>query len=537
MTYSIQEDCNSCGSCWPECPNGAIKPESEGEGYWIDPTLCNNCRDLEVPRCIEACSIGSLAPLPPKKGRYKSTLLPATILDLFLNRKTTPFASSMVVWEACNVLAQRQSLPWQTDSDGTLCYSRPVHRGKGEIQFRLAADPEPETAVPMTQEIAMAAIADFDIRAACVHLIFAAYAVIANCPWEETIVLNNQHIEQYLGLDKRKDLTKLDKLTLIKDLVYQSCRLLVAIDWPRQGKVKSFMLNEHPVWHLLETQYHFEEDVQGCRHLIGLEFTVQAGTWVKYFLNKREYRRQTAFYQYGTLPQTLLTEIMSNWQQHEGATRLLLWLLFKLRLGGDQRLKVRTLLQIAYGEDRVKEATTVRGSHKRLLKTFESDLETIYDHGLKPLFDPETYPLDIQPLWVKAAAIPDNADDALEFWTDDANQALSLTDTAPRDKWQRLLNARLLGFELPEEWQQTVRRRTPKHRRQQSQSHASTSAEHLSGSDINAARRYRNLTQRALANRLGKSQSWIRDIEKGRFNINAEDLALLRQVLDIKTEA
>jgi hypothetical protein len=38
---------------------------------------------------------------------------------------------------------------------------------------------------------------------------------------------------------------------------------------------------------------------------------------------------------------------MNNLQQHEGATRLLLWLVFKLRLGGDQRLKVSTLLQIA----------------------------------------------------------------------------------------------------------------------------------------------------------------------------------------------
>jgi ribosome-binding protein aMBF1 (putative translation factor) len=89
---------------------------------------------------------------------------------------------------------------------------------------------------------------------------------------------------------------------------------------------------------------------------------------------------------------------------------------------------------------------------------------------------------------------------------------------------------RLLGFELSEEWQQTVRLRTPKHRHQQSQSHAATSPEYLLSSDINAARRYHNLTQRALANRLSKSQSWIRDIAKGWFNINAEDLALLLEV-------
>ncbi|KAB1989635.1 hypothetical protein, partial [Haemophilus parainfluenzae] len=88
--------------------------------------------------------------------------------------------------------------------------------------------------------------------------------------------------------------------------------------------------------------------------------TLRAGIWAKHFLNQRDYGRQIAFYQYGTLPQSLLFEVMSNWQQHEGAIRLLLWLLFKLRLGGDQRVTVRTLLRVAYGEARLQQATTVR---------------------------------------------------------------------------------------------------------------------------------------------------------------------------------
>ena len=528
MTYTIKDDCIVCDNCQPECPNGAIKPEAEREGYWIDPTLCDGCPDVEIPRCVAVCSAGSLAPLQPKKGRRKSTLLPPAIPAIFLNGKTTSFASSMVVWEACNILAQRQ--PWQTDADGQLCYRRAVHRGRGEMRFRLAADVESDLPIPMATDKVAQAIAQFDIRAACAHLIFAAYAVTVDCPWEEPFVLNDQHFERYLGLDKRKDLTKLDKLTLIKDLVYQACQLLVALDWPRQGKVKAFSLDEQPVWRLLNVEYYFEEDAQGYRHLIGLGFTVRAGIWAKHFLNKRECRRQTAFYQYGSLPQSLLIEVMSNWQQHEGGVRLLLWLLFKLRLGGDHRLTVRTLLHIAYGEDRLIEAITVRGAHKRLLKTFESDLETIYYYGLKPLFDAETYSLDIQPLWARAADIPDDVDDALEFWVNDANQIRSLTDTAPRDKWQRLLNARLSGFEPSAEWQQVIRRRAPKRGRKQP---SSVQVEQLSGSAIKAARQRQNFTQRTLAEHLGKSQSWVRDIENGRFNIIPEDQARLRQTLEI----
>lgn len=532
MVYTIKDNCNICHSCQPQCPNGAIKPETEREGYWIDPTLCNGCPDVEIPRCVEACSVGALTPLELKKGRCKSTLLPPAIPDIFLNGKTTPFASSMVVWEACNVLTHRHLLPWQTDLEDQLCYRRPVHRGRGAMWFRLAADPEADVPCSMATTEAIAAIGQFDIRAACVHLIFAAYAVTLDCPWEEPFVLNDQHIEKYLGLDKRKDLTKLDKLTLIKTLVYQTCQLLMAVDWPRQVNVKAFTLDEQPVWHLLDTQYYFEDDPHGNRYLIGLSFTIRAGVWAKHFLNKQDYRCQTAFYQYSILPQSLLTEVMSHWQQHEGAIRLLLWLLFKLRLGNEHRLTVRTLLRIAYGEARLSQATTVRGAHKRLLKTFEGDLEILNQQGLKPLFDPETYPPDIQPLWVRVANIPDDVDAALEFWIEDAHQPISLTRNAPRDKWQRLMNARILGFELSEKWQHLVRRRTPKRHRRQTPAQAAP-LDRLSAGVIKSARQRCNLTQRALAKQIGKSQSWIRDIEKGRFTISHEDEALLRQTLAI----
>ncbi|NER79042.1 MAG: transcriptional regulator, partial [Leptolyngbya sp. SIO1D8] len=340
MTYTIKDGCVQCDNCRPECPSGAIKTEPEGDNYWIDPTLCDGCEDAESPKCVEVCSIGALTPLQAKKGRCKSTLLPAAILDIFLNGKTNSFASSMVMWESCNVLAQRQALPWQADATGHLCYVRTVHRGRGEMRFRLAVNPEAPLPRPMKVDEGKAALGFFDIRATCLHLIFAAYATTVDCPWEDEFVINDQHIEQYLGLDKRKDLTKLDKLRLIKDLVYQACHLLVSLDWPRQGKVQPFSLVEHSVWELLHIQYYFEKDDQGYRHLIGLSFTVRTGIWAKYFLNKQDYRRQTAFYQYGILPQSLLFEVMSNWQQHEGAIRLLLWLLFKLRLGGDHRVTI-----------------------------------------------------------------------------------------------------------------------------------------------------------------------------------------------------
>ena len=538
MTYTVKDNCIACDLCQPNCPTGAIKSDTDRDGYWIDPTLCDGCPDVAVPRCIQSCETGALVPLQPKKGRCKSTLLPVAIPSIFINQATTPFASCMVIWEACNILAQREALPWQPDADGFLCYQRSVNRDRGEMRFRLAADPEADECKPMLTAVASEAISTFDIRAACVHLIFAAQAMTIDYPWRESFVLNDQHIEQYLGLDKRKDLSKLEKLTLIKQWIHQSCQILVSLDWPRQGRVNAFCLAEHPIWQLLDTQYYFDEDAQGAQHLIGLGFTIQAGQWARHFLNKHEYRAQTAFYQYGVLPQSLIKEVMNNWQQHEGAVRLLLWNLFKLRIGGDQRMKITTLFRIANGKERLQKAMTVRGIHKRLIKTFEGDLETLYYYGLKPLFDAVTYPSDIQPLWFKSTEIPDDVDDALDFWVEDANRTDGLTANAPKDKWQRLLNARIIGFDLSDEWQGNVRRRNPKKRRQKSKHWTVTqkNKQKLSGEDINTARRQQKLSQRALAEQLGKSQSWIRDVEKGRFAAKGNDQARLREVLSIREQ-
>ena len=86
-------------------------------------------------------------------------------------------------------------------------------------------------------------------------------------------------------------------------------------------------------------------------------------------------------------------------------------------------LTVRTLMRIAYGEERVVHVSSQGSSHKRLLRTFEGDLETLNDYGLKPVFDPITYPPEIQPFWAKLTEIPDDAEAAAEFWTNDGSRS------------------------------------------------------------------------------------------------------------------
>lgn len=528
MSYAITNRCIQCDTCIPLCPTGAITIV-EGNDFWIDPSLCNNCDGYyEQPQCALACPVDSPVPFQPKKGRCKlSDRIPPSP-DLFANGKTSPFASAIVVWELCNILAQRHSLPWQTDAIGTLCYQRYVNRGQSSVTAQVMD----ASAVVLNATDALATLEALDIRAACLHLIYAAYAASLDEPWQQEFVISDRQIEAYLGLDKRKDLSKIAKLSLIKELAQQPCKFAVSLDWQPQGRVKGFTLEASPLWQMVEIKHHFQDDEQGCKHLTGLTFRVKAGAWSEYFLNRKGYTQKTAFYQYGTLPKSLLNNVMSIWQQHEGAARIMLWLLFKTRMGQEQRITVPTLMRVAYGEAKLEQASTQPEGRKRLIRVFESDLEVLNHYGMRPIFDPITYPSEVQPLWAKLADLPDDAEAALEFWTNDGTRSYRLTDAAPRGKWKRLMNARVLCFELPDDWQKNVDKQAKQKRRPRSRRLSSIHPA-LSGEQVAEARKRLQLSQRALAHQIGKSQSWVRDVERGRFQITSKDQEILRHVLGI----
>ncbi|RUR81842.1 helix-turn-helix domain-containing protein [Chlorogloeopsis fritschii PCC 9212] len=536
MPYTIPNNsCVGCDNCRPQCPTGAIKIENDE--YWIDPSLCNNCEGYyPEPQCVVACPTNSPIPWQAKRGRCRVEPREVTSPDLFSNGKSNPFASAIVIWEACNVLAQRTSLPWETDEQGNLCYRRQVYQGKGAIAFHILASAEPSTSVtevPQKLVTDLGAIEALDIRNACIHLIFAAYATSLDRPWEREFAIDERQLEKYLGLEKRKDLSKAVKLALMKNLVQQACSLMISIDWPQQGQVKGFSVTGSRLWELVSIQHHFQEDELGCKYLVGLTFKVRAGIWAQHFLNKQGCKERTAFYQYGSLPKSLLTTVMSIWQQHEGAARLMLWLLFKTKMGKEQRITVPTLMRVAYGEEKITLAFRQREERKRLLRTFEHDLEVLNHYGMKPCFDPVTYPPAIQPLWAKLVDIPEDPDEALEFWMNDGGNTSRLTDIGPRGKWNLLMNARILAFDLPPDWEQQIADSEKKQQRTAKNKRKSKTTSDLIGDQILRARKNLNLSQRELAKLAGKSQSWIRDIEKGRLKVKLEDQVVLRKVLGI----
>ena len=125
--------------------------------------------------------------------------------SLFIGETTTYMASALPIWEASSILTQRKDLPWNNDPNGKLCYTRDVENGKGAVYFWLTEDLERESPTTLAGAAALAVIDTFDIRAACMHLIYAAYATQLDKPWEQEFVIDDRQIEEYLGLKKRTD--------------------------------------------------------------------------------------------------------------------------------------------------------------------------------------------------------------------------------------------------------------------------------------------------------------------------------------------
>lgn len=442
------------------------------------------------------------------QGKPATIDYPQANVTLYQNGKNQPFASCLVIWQACHLMTQRPYQQWHPAGE-SLTYE---YQGRaGRLIYRLPRRQHGEK--------------DRDIRVVLMHLFLAACATQKARPWEEEIVINDRIIAEFLGLNQRKDINRVKKLLLIESLVRQACALEVEIHWQQKGKIKAIHLPTEPLWFARPT-YHIAPAEDGSHYLSGLSFRVLAGRWSTYFLNQQQARSKTAYYQYGRLPMSLPPKIMYLWQRHEGAVVMLLHFLFRLRVGQDRSAKVATLLKLIYGEEYLQVAWYKSDRRRKVITTFESDLEQLFYYGIKPLFEPSTYPESIQPWWVGAQDLPDDPEEALNYWTETAQAAKTMVNS--KQKWSQLFNATLTMAEFPEDWQAETPSKVIKPRINRK----SLSANPITGAMIKRARLQQGISQRQLSTLLNKSQSWIRDIELGRYKIKPKDVLLLTSVLE-----
>jgi DNA-binding XRE family transcriptional regulator len=432
-----------------------------------------------------------------------------TSSDLFVNGTTNRMASALPIWEASSILAQKKDLPWSIDPNGKLCYAKDVENGKGAVLFWLTEDLEQEHPATLAGAAAIAVIDAFDIRAACMHLIYAAHATQLEKPWEQEFVIDARQIEEYLGLKKRSDLNRQQKLALIQEIAQQPCKITTYISWPAQGKVKGFTIEKGRLWHLLGVRHHYQQDLFGHKDLEGITFVVRPGLWARYFLSEEDSADFSAYCQTGTLSKALLEDVMRVWQQREGAARLMIWLLFKTKVDMKHLLSVQALMEIAYGPQKIEAAKLDNRLRNKLANTWDEDLLVMHERGWQLHFHSQTYPPEIQPL---------------AFGRRDRSR--------PRSFFAQLLSAHM-WISPPEGFSQnSISTEEEGSKPQVQQAVLPAKAQHtLSGTQVRALRIKKGWTQRELASLTGLSQSLIQLIEKNQRNITRETQRILERTL------
>jgi DNA-binding transcriptional regulator YiaG len=447
-------------------------------------------------------------------GKKALPKAPSTNPQLFANNITNNFATCKLLWESVNILTQRNDLLWQPDSEGKLAYTSTLKDGRGKLIFWVTDNPEEQYPEALAGEAALAVIETFDIRAACIHLIYAAHVTTLDKPWEEEFIIDDTQISSYLGLDKRKDLTKEKRLKLIERIAEQPAQILTFLHWSQQGSIESFYVEKSRLWEVA-IGYHGQRDLFGDIQCTGLTIRCRAGMWAKYFLNKRGSEEGKAFYQYGVLSKTLLQTITRVWQHSEGAARMLAWLSFKIRVSTNPVMITSTLMEVAYGAEKLTEAQYERDLRSDLAKTWDNDLRILCDAGWIIEFDPATYPAEIQPDWKEGGRG---------------------SNKRPKGFWEQLRNSRL-QIHPPKEIAEGIAKL--QRRKQPSSSGKSTSEQTLpspgvlSGEIIKAAREQKGWSQEELGNRVHRTKMWVSLIEREQRKINPKDAAQLREVLEL----
>lgn len=427
---------------------------------------------------------------------------PPTDSDLFASNDFSKFASSKVLWEVSNILTRKQDLPWEDTVDGKHIYTSETIDSKGELVFWVTGDSEAECTNALASEAATTVIQTFDIRAVCMHLIYAAHAASLDKPWLEEFVIDDRQIASYLGLNKRKDLKTQDKLKLIERLALQPAQICMCLRWPTQGRVRAFQIESSKVWEISLDDYERADDSKG------LIIKGRAGEWAKYFLNRQGQAEDRAFYQYGLLSKQLLQAIAKIWQRSQGAARMLAWLVFKTRVGSGQWLLTNTLMGVAYGQSKVVAAQSEPKLRTKLANTWDNDLLILHDTGWNIDFDPLTYPLAIQPDW---------------RFVDGERER----NKRPRGFWEQLRNGRLLVHPPLE-----IAAGLSKLKHKLILSKPKELSLLLTGEEIKAARKAKGWNQQRLAQELGKSNMWVSLIESDRRKLTGVERQQIRLVLD-----
>lgn len=405
---------------------------------------------------------------------------------------------------------------WKQNEDG-IAYLQ--HRAKGDSQNFIEhyiANPGDISMLPWDE--ALQIIDKFGFNSAKLHLIFAAYAMKQERPWESLFILNASDLIKDMGWDQRTDLPKHKKLSEIAKTAFALDCLLVKTVWIEGRNKKGGINASTPVgrmWNITVVPYG-QINLQGkIEEPLEVQLIIQPGAWTKLFLNRAGAKSRDALYQFGYLAQQVLK---IDPYHEELALRLAIYLTLDSRIRLDGNYKVQGLLEIAFAKPIIEKAQLDFRRAYDLKQHWDSAIKLLLKLRWQIVFDPETYPE-----WLK----PDCKDKKPKGYLNKLLDA-KLTIKPPAPIPELIASKAKPKIEqLQSKVQPKIEQLQPKAKPKQLQ-HIS-----LTGSQVKEARIAKGWTQTQLAGFLGVSQKLISLIEKGERTISLAHANKIRKLLDI----
>ena len=157
-------------------------------------------------------SAAASSPPAPSPGQASPAplALPNPELPLFQSRTVTPVATGGPMLSSAQALLRRDL--WTKNDEGKPVYRRHFSQGRVIEHYITSADPTSQYPEALAEQAAWQIVAQFGIPTAYLHLVFAAHAATQPAPWQGLFRLQGSDLIKTLGMEKRTDVVKPEKL-------------------------------------------------------------------------------------------------------------------------------------------------------------------------------------------------------------------------------------------------------------------------------------------------------------------------------------
>ncbi|MGI0482679.1 hypothetical protein ACN4EE_18080 [Geminocystis sp. CENA526] len=303
-------------------------------------------------------------------------------------------ANLPVITSGVKALRDRQ---WGKDDLGNACYThRKADNSDSYITHYIRDFNDSEEIASLPHSEAIQILEKFGVYPALLHLILAVHFYKQPDPTTAILMLRGTDLIKDLGLDKRRDLTKEEKLKRVYETITAVRSLLIKAQWyvTLKGRKKpvNVYFDPYVMWDILPIKI-TDTDLFGNESLIEIEIKVRAGLWLDEFLSKVGKGSNKVFYSYATLSSKILD---LDPYHEELALRIAL-----LQSTMDYRLYYTVeqwLIENLLGaKTKISEAKSDKYTRRNLTNLWDNTLKALERIGFKIHFDNKTYPEEFRP--------------------------------------------------------------------------------------------------------------------------------------------